>query len=138
MVAAAAADLALPGQRPLEGAEPFVVRADARGLLGEPALLSAYGEAFAGMAGVTLAIDAADLPPDAAADAVVALVAEAGLKDADGVDLLAVLGPLDAVGRARLAACTHATYGARRGAGAMSGARPLGSRRTRSTLSARS
>jgi glycosyl transferase family 2 len=110
--AAAAANPALPGQRPLEGARPFVVRAAARELLADPSLLVAYADALAGVPDVTLAIDASALPPEAAAEAIGGLAAETGLADADSIDLLAVLGPLDGVGRARLAAGTHATYGA--------------------------
>jgi Glycosyl transferase family 2 len=112
VVAAAAADPRLPGQSPLDGAAPFVVRADARELLDDPSLLVAYADALAGVPGVTLAIDAADVPADTAAEALGALAADTGLADDDSVDLLAVLGPLDAVGRARLDCGTHATYGA--------------------------
>jgi GT2 family glycosyltransferase len=109
--AAAADNLSLPGQRPLEGAGAFVVRADARELLADPALLTAYGRAMADTPWVTLAIDASELPPESAAETLADLADEVGLADDDSVDLLAVLGPLDAVGRARLAAGTHATYG---------------------------
>jgi hypothetical protein len=114
MVAAAAADDSFPGQRPLAEAAPFVVCADAAELLAQPALLSAYADAMAGLPGVTLAVDASDLAPDAAAAALGALVSDAGLGD-DSVDVLAVLGPLDEVGRARFAAGTHARYGAGEG-----------------------
>ena len=109
IVAAAAADGSLPGQRPLADAAPFVVRADASELLADPSLLPAYARAMAGLPGVTLAVDAADLPPEDAAAALGALVADAGLED-DTIDVLAVLGPLDDVGRA-VAAGTHARYG---------------------------
>jgi hypothetical protein len=110
--AAAAADEHLPGQRPLAGAAPFVVRADASELLADPALLTAYGREMAGVGAVTLAIDASALDPATAADVVGALVSDVGLADDDDLDLLAVVGPLDVVGRARLAAGTHARYGA--------------------------
>jgi Glycosyl transferase family 2 len=115
LAAAAAADPSLPGQRPLNGAGEFVVRADAGELLADPSLLAVYARGMAGVSDVTLAIDASELPPESAAQAIGRLAAATGLADDDSLDLLAVLGPLDAVGRARLAAGTTATYGAGRG-----------------------
>jgi hypothetical protein len=90
----------------------LVVGADASDLLATPELLVAWGRAMASVSDITLAIDASSLPPDIAAGALADLVGAVGLADDDSIDLLAVLGPLDAVGRARLAAGTHARYGA--------------------------
>jgi hypothetical protein len=101
----------LPGRHPLDGAASFVVLADAAELLDEPALLGAYTAAMAGAAGVTLAIDATTLDPDEAAERLGALVAGAGV--ADDVDLLAVTGALDLIGRARLRAGARAALGDR-------------------------
>ena len=103
----------LPGRHPLDGAAPFVVLADAAELLDDPPLLHAYAAAMTGAAGVTLAIDATALRPDAAAERLGALVADAGV--GDDLDLLAVTGALDEIGRARLAAGVRAILGDRPG-----------------------
>jgi hypothetical protein len=96
----------LPGQRPLDGAAPFVVLAAADELLERPALLRAYGEGMGDARGVTLAVDATAMDAAAAGAALEALVDEVGLDDS--IDLLAVAGPLDELGRARLSAGVHA------------------------------
>jgi hypothetical protein len=101
----------LPGRHPLEGAAPFVVLADAAELLDDPALLDAYATAMAGAAGVTLAIDATAMDPDEAAERLGALVAGARL--GEDLDLLAVTGALDPIGRARLHAGVRAILGER-------------------------
>jgi hypothetical protein len=101
-LAAAPGGEALPGQRPLDGAAPFVVLAAADELLERPALLRAYGDAMSDARGVTLAVDATAMDAAAAGAALGALVDEVGLDDS--IDLLAVAGPLDGLGRARLAA----------------------------------
>lgn len=109
-LAATAEGAGLPGQTPLTGAGEFVVVARAEELLETPELLSAYASGMSGMSGVTLAIDASKLDPAEAAAAVSELVETAEVDD-DAVDLIALVGALDAVGRARLAAGTHAVYG---------------------------
>src|SRR4051794_2033839 len=109
----------LPGQRPLAGAAPFVVLAAADELLERPALLRAYADGMAGAPGVTLAVDATAMDVAAAAAALGALVDDLGLDDS--IDVLAVAGPLDDLGRARLAAGVHAVL-TERAAGAL--ARP--------------
>ncbi|MEA2381352.1 MAG: hypothetical protein QOH72_1323 [Solirubrobacteraceae bacterium] len=96
----------LPGQRPLDGAAPFVVLAVADELLEHPALLRAYADGMGGAGGVTLAVDATAMDAAAVGDALGALVHEVGVDDS--IDLLAVAGPLDELGRARLAAGVHA------------------------------
>ena len=101
----------LPGRHPLDGAAPFVVLADAAELLDDPALLHAYAAAMTGAVGVTLAIDATALHPDAAAERLGALVADAGV--GDDLDLLAVTGALDEIGRARLVGGVRAILGDR-------------------------
>jgi hypothetical protein len=101
----------LPGRHPLDGAAPFVVLADAAELFDDPALLGAYAAAMAGGTGVTLAIDATALHTDEAAGRLGTLVADAGV--GDDVDLLAVTGTLDEIGRARLAAGVRAILGDR-------------------------
>jgi glycosyltransferase involved in cell wall biosynthesis len=95
-----------PGQEPLRGAAAHVVLAYAGELLAHPALLERYVAQMAGRAGVTLAIDASDMDPAVAQTALGALVD--GVRGAGELDLLALLGPLDATGRARLAAGVHA------------------------------
>jgi hypothetical protein len=55
---------------------------------------------------VTLAIDATSMDPSAAEAALAELVAS--VPGADALDMLALLGPLDAIGRARLAAGVQA------------------------------
>ena len=66
-----------------------------------------------GLPHVTLAIDAGDLDADEAVERLGALVEGAGAADVDEVDLLAVMGPLDEVGRARLDTGVHAVYSER-------------------------
>lgn len=101
----------LPGQTPLDGARPFVVTARAEELIETPELLAAYADGMAGVDGVTLAIDASEMEPTEASAAVAELV-EAANVDSDSLDIVALVGSLDPVGRARLAAGTHAVYGA--------------------------
>jgi glycosyltransferase involved in cell wall biosynthesis len=109
-LAATADGASLPGQTPLSGAGEFVVTARAQELLDAPELLSAYASGMSGLSGVTLAIDASQMEPNAAAAAVSELVEAADVDD-DAVDILALVGALDPIGRARLAAGTHAVYG---------------------------
>jgi len=101
-LAAAPGGETLPGQRPLAGAAPFVVLAAAGELLDQPSLLRAYAGGMRDAPGVTLAVDATAMDAAEARSALGALAAEAGVDDA--VDVLAVAGPLDERGRARLAA----------------------------------
>jgi hypothetical protein len=96
----------LPGQRPLDGAAAFVVLAAAEELLAHPALLRAYADGMGGAPGVTLAVDATNMDAPAVGAALGTLVEQVGLDDS--IDLLAVAGPLDELGRARLAAGVHA------------------------------
>jgi hypothetical protein len=58
-----------------------------------------------GAPGVTLAVDATKMDAAAVGAVLGALVDEVGLDDS--IDLLAVAGPLDDLGRARLAAGVH-------------------------------
>ena len=80
-------------------------------LLADPGLLDAWSRRMRGVPGVTLAVEAADMAPEVAAEALEALAGDIP----DDVDVLAVLGPLDDVGRARLAAGVHAVYSERAG-----------------------
>jgi tetratricopeptide (TPR) repeat protein len=93
------------GQEPLRGAGGHVVLAYAGELLEHPALLERYVARMTGAPGVTLAIDASEMDPAAAQTALRELVDS--VLGAGALDLLAVLGPLDATGRARLAAGVH-------------------------------
>jgi hypothetical protein len=93
------------GQEPLRGAGGHVVLAYAGELLEHPALLERYVARMTGAPGVTLAIDASEMDPAAAETALGTLVDS--VLGAGALDLLAVLGPLDATGRARLAAGVH-------------------------------
>jgi hypothetical protein len=105
-LAAAPGGEALPGQQPLAGAAPFVVLAAAGELMEHPALLRAYADGMRGAAGVTLAVDASAMDAGDLGDALGALADDAGIDDT--LDVLAVAGPLDERGRARLAAGVHA------------------------------
>lgn len=87
---------------PLREAKDFVVLADAEELLADPALLAAYAEAFSNVEGVTLAIDATRLDAEEAADKLHGLIGNAGLDDREDVDLLGVVGELDAPQRHRM------------------------------------
>jgi hypothetical protein len=71
---------------------------------------------MSGTPGVTLAVDATAMDFAAAAAALGALVDDLGLDDS--IDVLAVAGPLDDLGRARLAAGVHAVL-TERAAGAL-------------------
>jgi hypothetical protein len=99
---ATAAGADLPGQTPLAGALPFVVRVPIAEL---DDVLGSYAVAMAGVPGVTLAIDASLLKPEAGEAEIERLTRGV---DLDGIDAVAVLGPLDEVGRARLLCGTHA------------------------------
>jgi glycosyltransferase involved in cell wall biosynthesis len=110
-LAAAPGGATRPGQEPLRGAAEHVVLAYAAELLEQPALLEGYVTAMAGEAGVTLAIDASEMDAAAAEVALGALVDS--VAGAGELDLLAVLGPLDATGQARLAAGVHAVLSRR-------------------------
>jgi hypothetical protein len=105
-LAAAPGGEGLPGQRPLAGAAPFVVLATADELLDNPALLRAYADGMRDTAGVTVAIDASAMDAEHAGDALGALADDAGVDET--IDVLAVAGPLDERGRARLDAGVHA------------------------------
>jgi glycosyltransferase involved in cell wall biosynthesis len=105
-----------PGQRPLADARSFVVLAYADELAASPDRLREYAGQM-GDVDATLAIDATAMAPDAAAGALHSLVSDAGIGDPGPIDMLAVLGPLDAVGRARLARGVHAVWSDRQPAG---------------------
>lgn len=108
VAAAAAAAQADRYPHPLEGAKDFVVLADAEELLAQPALLTAYAEAFAGSDDVTLAIDATDRSEDEAGEDLQRLIVAAGLETRDDVDVLGVVGVLDAPQRQRMLRGAHA------------------------------
>jgi hypothetical protein len=105
-LAAAPGGEELPGQKPLAGAASFVVLATAHELMASPALLRAYADGMRDTAGVTLAVDASAMDATTAGDALGALAHSAGVDET--LDVLAVAGPLDERGRARLAAGVHA------------------------------
>ena len=109
--AAAPGGEAHPGQEPLRGATGQVVLADAGELLARPELLARYVARMAGRRDVTLAIDASEMDAAEAERAVGTLVDL--IPGAEELDLLAVLGPLDATGRARLAAGADAVLSER-------------------------
>ena len=81
---------------PLEGARGVVVLADAEDLLADDETLAAYARAVTGLDGVSLAIDATRLPSDAAQSDLRALVERCGLADRDDLDLIAIVGELEA------------------------------------------
>jgi hypothetical protein len=103
----------LPGQRPLEGARGFVVLAPAEEILDAPTRLAAFAVAFEGLDDVTLALDASDLPAEPTAARLTDAVLDGGIGDDGDVDVVAVMGPLDEVGRARLLAGAQAVYSER-------------------------
>jgi hypothetical protein len=105
---AAAAAQAERYPHPLEGAKDFVVLADAVELLAEPALLAAYADAFAGSDDVTLAIDATDRSEQEAGEDLHKLIVAAGLESRDDLDVLGVVGVLDAPQRYRMLRGVHA------------------------------
>lgn len=113
--AAAQARTASREPDPLAGARRHVVVAAAEELLEDDQMLSAYAAAMAGVAEVTLAVDATGLDERAAAEALQSLVGRCGLDDRDDIDLLAVLGPLGAGQRERILTRAIARY--RRGPG---------------------
>jgi hypothetical protein len=100
-----------PGQEPLRGATGQVVLADAGELLARPELLARYVARMAGRRDVTLAIDASEMDAAEAERALGTLVDL--IPGAEELDLLAVLGPLDATGRARLASGADAVLSER-------------------------
>jgi glycosyltransferase involved in cell wall biosynthesis len=93
---------------PLEGAKGFVVLADAEELLSEPALLTAYADAFAGSDDVTLAIDATDRSEEEAGEDLQRLIVAAGVDGRQDLDVLGVVGVLDAPQRYRMLRGAHA------------------------------
>jgi hypothetical protein len=95
---------------PLEGARPFVVLVEAEELLVDDDSLRAYADAMSGAGHVTLAIDASRFPVAMAEQEVRALVDRCHLSHREDIDLLAVLGPHDAVQRSRMLAGAHALY----------------------------
>jgi glycosyltransferase involved in cell wall biosynthesis len=101
--------VAMEGQDPLQATAPFVVTADAAELLQRPELLRAYVAALEGQSGVSLAIDASTLDPERAGADLSGLVD--ATPGADDLDLIAIIRPLDELGRARFAAGTHALLG---------------------------
>jgi glycosyltransferase involved in cell wall biosynthesis len=96
------------GQDPLRDAAPFVIVVDAQEAIGRPELLRTLAGALREVPGVTVVIEASDLEPATVADQLQALVASC---DADHLDLIALTGELDRLGRARLAAGTSAVLG---------------------------
>ncbi len=109
-LAASPGGACVPGQTPLAQARPFVVLAFADELIDDPALAGDYAQRMAGADHVTLAIDASDGDPVLAVERLAPVLVEAELVGNDAIDVLALVGPLDAVGRARLVAGTHAVY----------------------------
>lgn len=107
---AAAEEAAAAEQQPhpLRNAKPFVVLADAEELIASPALLQAYGEAFEAASGVTLAVDATRLPEQEAATKLPKLIVAAGLEHRDDLDVLGIVGALDASQRHRMVSSAHA------------------------------
>jgi hypothetical protein len=101
------------GQQPLRGARDVVIGVHGDELLHDPELLAACAEHLGDLAGVTLAIDASTADPVEATVRMEALVAAHGLADA-ALDVVVVTGPLDELGRARLAHGLTAVVGARR------------------------
>jgi len=101
------------GQQPLAGAQAVVVGVPADELVRDEALLGACARALDGVRGVTLAIDASTHDPREAAARIRELAAAHGLDGDDGLDLALVTGPLDELGRARLAHGLSARVGAR-------------------------
>jgi hypothetical protein len=100
----------IPGRRPLAGARSFVVVAAAEEVLAAPALLEAFHDGCAGQGHVTLAVDASGLTDEGAHERLRHALVAAGL-GAEGYDVVTLVGALDAVGRARLAAGAHAALG---------------------------
>jgi hypothetical protein len=98
------------GQTPLAHAREFVVLAFADELIDEPELVQRYVEGMSDAAGVTLAIDASELDPAVAVERLAPVLHGARAADHEDVDMLALVGSLDAVGRARLAVGADAVY----------------------------
>jgi hypothetical protein len=98
------------GQSPLAQSRPFVVLAFADELIEDPELARAYAEAMRGARHVTLAVDASELDPAEAVEHLAPVLHSARVADDEDVDVLALVGPLDAVGRARLTAGASAVY----------------------------
>lgn len=111
--ARATADAALPD--PFPGARPCRMLADARELLDGDDMILAYAEAMAGSDGVTLVIDASELPSEVAQDGLRGLVDRCGLEGRDDIDLVAVVGPQEDDARRRMLRAVQARYSRREG-----------------------
>jgi Glycosyl transferase family 2 len=108
--AVARAQAAAQAPDPLQGATGFVVLVAAEDLLGGDDLLTAYAGALGGAEGVTLAIDATRMAPDAAGADLQALVERCGLAHRDDVPMVAVVGERSEAERHRMLGAIHAVY----------------------------
>jgi hypothetical protein len=100
------------GSQPLRDAHRVAVGVQGDELLHDPSLLGAVAAALGDLERVTLAIDASDTGAIEAVRRMESIVLAAGL-DAAPLDVLIVTGPLDELGRARLAHGLTAVVGTR-------------------------
>jgi len=95
---------------PFADASGFVVLVRAEELLADDRMLAGYATAVAGLADVTLAVDASQLAPDQAGRELQELISRLGLEDRDDLDILAVVGERSAAQRFRMRSSASAIY----------------------------
>jgi hypothetical protein len=95
---------------PLAGARRFVALVDAEELLSDDRLLRAFAEELGDVGDVTLAVDASRLDAERAAGDLRALIERVGLVGREDIHLVAVVGELHELQRARMLAATQALY----------------------------
>jgi hypothetical protein len=107
-VARAAADAELPD--PFPGARPYRMLVDVRELLDDDDMMLAYAAAMSGSDGVTLVIDASELPTEVAQAGLQRLVDRHRLNDRHDIDLVAIVGPQQGDARRRMLQAVQARY----------------------------
>lgn len=110
---------------PLADANGFVVLARAEDLLADEDMLTGYAEAATGLADLTLAVDAGELPTGEAGQMLHDLMARAGLGERDDLDILAVVGERSAVQRFRMRSRADAILTREEGVGVTAAGQPL-------------
>ncbi|HEV3390975.1 MAG TPA: glycosyltransferase [Solirubrobacteraceae bacterium] len=95
---------------PLPGARPYRMLVDARELLEDDDMMSAYAEAMGGSDSVTLVIDASELPTEVAQAGLQRLVDRHRLNERHDIDLVAIVGPQEDGARRRLLQAVQARY----------------------------
>ncbi|HUA04682.1 MAG TPA: glycosyltransferase [Solirubrobacteraceae bacterium] len=104
----ATADAGAPD--PFPSARPYRMLADARELLDGDDMMLAYVEAMGGSDGVTLVIDASELPTEVAEAGLRGLVDRCGLERRDDIDLIAIVGPQEDSARRRMLMAVDVRY----------------------------